>query len=338
MTAPARRPLLLLLLLWLANQVRWARATRPEPLPAPPAGSREVVLSDGTRLHAQVGGVPTSDTTVVLVHGFLARTLEFDMQWNHLGNDVRLVRYDHRHHGRSGHAPRVLDVADLADDLAEVVAQTTPTGRVVLVGHSMGGMTVLALADRHPDLFRTRVAGVALVSTGAGHQLDGHPVEDALRWAGRHRLLAGGLFGFRVLAPLLEQLRPRRTRVLRRLTRAVMFGTDDVDPATLAMTQDLLEGPPLSTLGALQGALLRHDVLRVLPRLAGTPVVVVTGGEDRLVRPEHSARMVEDIGPSAELVVVPGAGHVVNQTRPVEVNAALDRLLARVGREARAAA
>lgn len=81
---------------------------------------------------------------------------------------------------------------------------------------------------------------------------------------------------------------------------------------------------------SLHGALLRHDVLEALPALRGLPVAVVTGADDRLTRPEHSVRMAQDIGPSAELVVVPGTGHVVNQTRPVEVNAALDRLLERV--------
>jgi pimeloyl-ACP methyl ester carboxylesterase len=40
--------------------------------------------------------------------------------------------------------------------------------------------------------------------------------------------------------------------------------------------------------------------------------------------------MAADIGPTAELVTIPGAGHVLNQTRPVEVNAALHRLLDRV--------
>jgi pimeloyl-ACP methyl ester carboxylesterase len=61
----------------------------------------------------------------------------------------------------------------------------------------------------------------------------------------------------------------------------------------------------------------------------------VAGADDRLTRPEHSVRMAAEIGPSAELLVVPGAGHVVNQTRPVETNAALDRLLVRLGTQAR---
>ena len=324
-----RRGLAALLVLWLLNLLRWHRATRPEPLPAPPAGSTTVTLDDGTRLHAQIGGKPASDTTIVFIHGFLARTIEFDMQWNHYTDKARLVRYDHRNHGRSQHSAKQIDVETLADDLAQVITQTAPAGRVVLVGHSMGGMTILALALKHTALFRERVAGVALVATGAGHYIDGHPIENAFRWISRRKLLAVHLVLFRLFAPLLEQIRPRRTRTMRWVTKKVMFGSGDVDPATLAMTQELLEEPPLSTLGSLQGALLRHDVLRAMDELKRVPVAIVTGADDRLTRPEHSARMANDIGSAAELTVVPGAGHVVNQTRPVETNAALDRLLER---------
>ena len=38
----------------------------------------------------------------------------------------------------------------------------------MLVGHSMGGMTIMALADQHPELFGPRVVGVALIATSTG--------------------------------------------------------------------------------------------------------------------------------------------------------------------------
>ena len=327
--ATPRRRLVALLVLWLLNLVRWHRATRPEPLPAPPAGSTTVTAADGTRLHAQLGGPTDADTTMVFVHGFLARTITFDMQWNHFTDKTRLVRYDHRNHGRSERTAKQVDIETLASDLADVIRHTAPTGGIVLVGHSMGGMTILALALEEPELFRTRVAGVGLIATGAGHYIDGHRVENAVRWISRRKLLALNLVGFRLLAPLLEQIRPRRTRTMRWVTKEVMFGTADIDPATLSMTHELLEEPPLSTHASLQGSLLRHDVLRAMDQLKTKPVVIITGSDDRLTRPEHSERMAADIGPAAALFVVPGAGHIINQTRPVETNAALDRLLTR---------
>jgi pimeloyl-ACP methyl ester carboxylesterase len=287
-------------------------------------------MRDGTELHAQVGGRADADTTVVMVHGFLARTLEFDMQWNSLGDRVRTVRYDHRNHGRSQRASAALTVEVLADDLAEVICQLAPRGDVVLVGHSMGGMTVLTLAARHTALFAERVRGVALLATGAGHFISGHRWENAFRWVSRQGLLGPPLLALRLAAPALEHLRPRRTHLLRWATKQVVFGREDVDPATLTMTQELLEEPSLGTLASLQGSLLRNDARHGLSALKGMPVLVITGSDDRLTRPEHSVRMAQELGPQAELVMVSGAGHVLNQTRPVEVNAALHRLLDRV--------
>lgn len=321
-------------LLWLVNLLRWARSTRPEPLPAPPHGSTTVLADDGTELYAQVTGRPDAEITMVLLHGFLARSIEFDHQVTAFADETRIIRYDHRNHGRSGRSFRKIDVQTLAHDLACVLDQLVPTGPVVLVGHSMGGMTTLALALERPQLFRDRVAGVALLATGAGHYIEGHPVENAFRWISRRNLLGVNLLLFRLLAPLLEQIRPRRTHTMRTVTRNVMFGRQDVDPAVLAMTHELLEEPALSTMASLHGALLRHQVLDALDALKGLPVVIVTGSDDRLTRPEHSQRMAADIGASAELVVVPGAGHVVNQTRPLEVNLAIARLLDRVQRQA----
>lgn len=100
----------------------------------------------------------------------------------------------------------------------------------------------------------------------------------------------------------------------------------------------LLEEPPLTTLASLQGSLLRNDVLAALDVLRCVPVLVLTGAEDRLTRPQHSVLMASAIGDAARLVLVPGAGHIVNQTRPVEVNAALVELLDRVGRHSAAKA
>jgi pimeloyl-ACP methyl ester carboxylesterase len=315
----------------LLHLARWARNTRPEPLPPCPEPHAMVTTSDGRELHVEVGGIQDSDLTVVLVHGFLARSTEFDLQWAALHDRARLVRFDHRNHGRSTHTVDAVHLDRLAQDLLEVIEQVIPTGRVVIVGHSMGGIATIALAQQRPDLFAARVAGVALISAAAGHDLTEHRNETRFRHAARRHLLDGGLGALRAISPALEHLRPRRTHTMRAATKTLMFGTQDIDPATLAMTQALLEEPPLATLASMQGALLRTDVRAGLDALKHIPVLVLTGSDDRLIRPAHSRRMAADIGPSAVLVEIDGAGHVVNQTRPTEVNAALHHLLDRTG-------
>ena len=48
-----------------------------------------------------------------------------------------------------------------------MLAVTVPSGPVVLVGHSMGGMTVLSHARQFPQRYRTRIVGAALISSAA---------------------------------------------------------------------------------------------------------------------------------------------------------------------------
>jgi pimeloyl-ACP methyl ester carboxylesterase len=192
-------------------------------------------------------------------------------------------------------------------------------------------MAVMAVAQQRPDLFGDRVRGVALLGTAAGHDIDGHPIENATRHLARRHVLTPFLWLLRVLAPTNELLRPRNTRLMRRGVRTLLFGSGDANPSLVAQVQQMQEEPPLSTLAALQGTLLRHDKRDALSVLTRVPVAVVTGADDRLIRPEHSYAMAHDLGDAAELVVLPGVGHVLTRSAPHEVNDAIDRLLVRAG-------
>jgi pimeloyl-ACP methyl ester carboxylesterase len=313
----------------------WARRTRTHnPTPGLPARETTTVTAeDGRELHVEVGGLEDSALTVVFVHGFLARSAEFDPQWEHLHGRVRLVRYDHRGHGGSGRSMRASDIDQLGRDLGRVVDAAAPTGDVVLVGHSMGGMAILALALERPELFGARVRGCALLASGAGHYIDGHPVENVVRWVSRRGGFTPLLLALRLLAPAHERLRPRGTRVMRAVTRSLLFGSADATTPLVAQVQQMLGEPPLSTAAGLHGALLRHDKRAALDVLRAIPVLLVAGADDRLIRVEHSYAMNKQLGNCAELVVLPGVGHVLTRSAPHEVNGALDGLLARVHHE-----
>src|SRR5205823_13175743 len=89
-------------------------------------------------------------------------------------SDHRLVFWDQRDHGRSGRsAAGSGSIGQLGADLKAVIDAAAPgPAPVVLVGHSMGGMTIMALAGQAPDLFGTKVAGAVLIATAA-HGLEG---------------------------------------------------------------------------------------------------------------------------------------------------------------------
>jgi pimeloyl-ACP methyl ester carboxylesterase len=127
-----------------------------------------VAVSDGVSLYAEVDGQDDAPVTVVFCHGYTLNLDSWHYQRRDLRDSYRLVLWDQRSHGRS---PRTMDgdctIDRLGDDLAEVIEALVP-GPCVLVGHSMGGMTIMALADRHPELFGDKIKGVALISTSAG--------------------------------------------------------------------------------------------------------------------------------------------------------------------------
>jgi pimeloyl-ACP methyl ester carboxylesterase len=92
----------------------------------------------------------------------------------------------------------------------------------------------------------------------------------------------------------------------------------------------MLEETPLPVTTAFYATFVDHDETAALGVLGRVPVTVLVGSSDRLTPAAHSRRIAAGVGSAAELVVVPGAGHSVNLTRPEVVDGALLALLDRV--------
>ena len=110
-----------------------------------------VRTSDGVSLAVCDTGPRSAEHTVVFLHGLCLNQTSWEPQITYLlrryGRSVRVISYDHRGHGRSAAAPmNSYRIDQLADDLAQVLTALAVTGPLTLVGHSMGGMTALALA------------------------------------------------------------------------------------------------------------------------------------------------------------------------------------------------
>lgn len=262
-----------------------------------------VLADDGARLAAWVHEAPastTADVTVVLAHGW---TLDH-RSWQRVVPllqqrvPVRVVTYDQRGHGASGlrgpgRRAAAPSIRGLGDDLGRVIEAAAPAGPVVLGGHSMGGMTIMAYAGRHPDAVRSQVRGVALVSTSAGD----------LHGLGRR----GEAALMRAIArvPGLRAGRAITADGQRRLLFGAGASTDDVD-----LTRDMVASTRLATIGRFYAALGRHDEAEALAVLAGVPTRVLVGGRDRLTPVSHARRLAELV-PHAELGVLPDAGHML---------------------------
>ncbi|MFY1672461.1 alpha/beta fold hydrolase [Plantactinospora sp. WMMB334] len=293
----------------------------------------QVRLSDGVRLHADVAGPETAPLTVVLLHGWTLDRRTWHRQVAGLreayGDTLRVVRYDARGHGRSDPTSlRSATLDRLGDDLAEVLARVAPSGRVVLVGHSMGGMTVMEYAHRHPADFARRVAGVVFVATTAeGHAHTAYGVPAPLARLIRIAETTGaGLLarcrGWRTPGPLLQALRPT--------LRWLLFG-DTCDPADIRLTTSAVARASLVSVGGFRPSIGAQHRLETLSTLREVPTAALVGDRDRLTPPPCTESIAAAL-PSAELTVCPGGGHMLMLERPEEVTAALravvDRALA----------
>jgi pimeloyl-ACP methyl ester carboxylesterase len=295
----------------------------------PPPGSRTVRTDDGVDLHVEVDGDENAPLTVVLSHGFTARLAEWELQRDALRGRARLVLWDQRGHGRSGWTPLTQATIDRTGrDLGQVLDAVVPTGPVVLAGHSMGGMNVLALARQRPELFGDRVVGAFLLATSAGGLVETGVLGRLVKLVRRVGLLPLYLRGVQLAAPVLERLRWRGSPFGRWFTRRLLFGRDDADPGRVRLVQGLLEETPYPVVAAFYATFLDHDETAALEVLARVPVTVVAATHDRLTPAVHGRRIAEAVG--GELLVVPGAGHSVNLTRTQVVDRAFLELLDRV--------
>jgi len=290
---------------------------------------RTVIADDGVPLHVEIDGDLHAELTVVFVHGFTLSMDCWHFQRRDLGDLGRCVFYDQRSHGSSGRGAREHSTIDqLGRDLFSVLQAVAPTGPLLLIGHSMGGMTILALADQHPELFASRVAGVALIGTAAGafaETIFGIPgvVGRALR-----PVAPGVIRAANRRAALIEQGRRAGGDVVFILTRRLSYGDVDVAPSLVAFMERMIAATPIEVMTEFFDTFLSHDKLDALEVLKNLPTLVLCGDRDRLT-PVHNSQAMADALPDAESVVVPGAGHMVMLERPAVVNGALRRLAAR---------
>jgi pimeloyl-ACP methyl ester carboxylesterase len=306
---------------------------RDEPFGALPADEyRTVTTAQGIPLHVEITGSPKAPLTVVFVHGFCLDMGTFHFQRKELSTmgGIRTVSYDQPGHGRSGRLDKGEYTMDLLGDaLRTVLEQTTTRGRVVLVGHSMGGMSIMALADAHPELFTSdgrrkdgRIAGAVLISTSAG-ELSGVTLglpQVLVRF--RKPLLPVISGAGWVTAGMLDRAREASTDLAWLLTRKYGFGSDIQSPALVSYVERMNSATRTESVARYLRALYSHDRVLALSAFKDTPVQVICGDEDLLTPVEHSEAICEAL-PHAELVVIPRGGHVALLEHSEAVNDAM---------------
>jgi pimeloyl-ACP methyl ester carboxylesterase len=315
-------------------------------LHAPPVA---VEADDGTLLHAEVDELPDdvaddadlagdadragrARPTIVFSHGYALSLDSWHFQRKALRGRYRLVFWDQRGHGRSATGPHGSATIDqIGRDLARVIKALAPTGPLVLVGHSMGGMTVMSLAEQDPALFEDRVIGVALVSTSAG---------------GLDRVD----FGLPGIGPAFQRIAPSAVRALTRragiVERGRRVGSDleallvrrysfasPVSAELVRFAADMIAATRLEVISDYLPTFATHDKIAALATLDGHEVLVMVGDRDLLTPVAHSEEIVRRL-PGAEHVVVRDSGHLLMLEHPEVVTMHLLDLVQRAERSA----
>jgi pimeloyl-ACP methyl ester carboxylesterase len=295
----------------------------------------EVETEDGTTLHAEVdevapyshGAKPAPDRpTVVFVHGYALNLDCWHFQRAALRGKHRMVFYDQRSHGRSGRSSRKhANIDQLGDDLLTVIDALVPTGDVVLVGHSMGGMSIMAFAERHPEVFAERVAGVGLISTTAGrmrpHRVLSPFIPDRLG-----DMVAPRLITALANAPeLVDSARARGSNIGFLVADTFAFGKE-APAAQVEFLDEMLAGTPIEVLAEFFPSFSSLDKFAVLASFSDVPTTIICGTKDKLTSIGQSRKMAGMID-GARLVEAPGAGHMVIFESRDLVNAALEQLI-----------
>jgi pimeloyl-ACP methyl ester carboxylesterase len=309
--------------------------------------SRELVVeaTDGVALHVEVddpkagGGLDDQGShdvarpTVLMSHGYCLTSECWVFQRRYLRwAGYRVVVWDQRGHGRSGRGDASsYTIAQLGEDLAAVIAAVAPEGPLVLVGHSMGGMTSMALGTTHPDLIRERVVAFAAVSTSAG----GMPLASGGFAASAGRLLlerlgpnVAGLFENR--PELLKGILSANSDLADFLVERYSFASP-VPRSVVKLAAKMLLGTNLTVMSSFTPAFDSYDQTAGLVAYDGCETLVFNGEQDILTPPEHSEAIVRAL-PGAQHVIVRDAGHVIMLEHPDLLNQQLDAMIERAAR------
>ena len=280
-----------------------------------------VETADGAALHVRSYGPPDAPA-IVLIHGFACRIEYWNPQINELSRHYRVIAYDQRGLGRSSCGSAGTRAQVLGDDLAAVLEAAQSEERpAVIAGHSFGGITIMAWAERHPDQVRRYASAVLLADTVAERF---GAYTGLLPFAGRYGAIRRPLLTAISRAPL--PLPPRAT--IRRIVRNIAMSPH----ATRAQADFLLAmicRVDPRTRVQWGGGLSRLDVVAGLQHLS-IPTTVLVGELDRLTPPAAS-RQIEGIlaarGVLHRHVVIPRVGHCSNIEAPAAFDAEIIALL-----------
>jgi len=287
---------------------------------APPTDvtSRRIATFDGGELLVvDTGPVPASPDAppVILMHGVTLQWWVWSAAIRLLRDHYRVLTWDMRGHGESRAGGDGVTLEATARDL-ETVLVDLDLHDAVLVGHSIGGMTMGRLLASHHELAHERVGSLVFVATSAA------PLSQAAVIGGLSTMigLAGKSAARAIRYPRLAY--PWREGNLSAAMLSLAFGTSP----TARMIDDVRQMEavmPAQSMAEAAASIALHDVRSDLAQV-DLPTEILVGTHDKLTPPAH-ARELARLIPGANLVTLPGIGHQIMQEQPDAILAAVQR-------------
>ena len=251
-----------------------------------PGAEGSARTAGGAVLRYRLDGPPAGP--VLVLSNSLGTTLDmWEPQVPRLSGFFRLLRYDTRGHGRSSTPPAPYSVADLGQDLVDLL-DALGIGQAAVCGLSLGGMAAMWAAAHRPERVRSLVLACTAPELGPA---DGwHERAAAVRRDGTGALAA----------TLHERWFPPEVRAAR----------PDLLQAVTAMLESCDDEGYAGCCEAIAGMDLRPDLERIT-----APTLVVAGAVDPVTPPATGLALAGAIG-GAGLQVLAGASHLANLARP----------------------
>ncbi|MGH2710416.1 MAG: alpha/beta fold hydrolase [Actinomycetota bacterium] len=287
--------------------------SRPDPesterLDMLPSEDIPVTSLDGTKLHVRAVG-PEDAPVLVFLHGITLDMTTWHYQWRHFSDRYRCILVDLRAHGRSGRPPDGdYSLTAMGRDIKAVLDAAVPEGPAIILGHSMGGMALLAFALEFPEEFGSRVRGAVFVDTGASDLAReafggfGVRIAAALRRVGDR---------YRDRPELAEKLRQRVQRYGVDLTFLIAWASNfgpGASPSHVEHIARIAARTPVEVYVHTLRDLLEMDLREAIEHVK-VPSLVIVGDRD-LLTPKTSAQALRAALPEARAVVITGAGHI----------------------------
>ena len=261
---------------------------------------------DGTELHVEIYGPPDAPP-IVMTHGWGANATEWYYQKKRLARHFRLITWDLPGLGRSkGPDNHDYSLEKLANDLHAVLGLAG--GRpAVLLGHSIGGMTILTYCQLFRESLGAQVAGLVLVHTTYTNPV--RTTEHAALKTALEPVLVPLLhltIGLWPLVWAMNYLSYLNGSVHRSTAKSAFTGTETRGQLDFAAQFLPHDRPDVLARGMF--GMLAYDATATLATI-NVPTLVIAADKDVTTKPEASDRMARDI-PGARLVTLSPGRHM----------------------------